>query len=412
MKRSLLALAAGAGMVVVTAVPGVADGREGGLDPARLQAGLDGIHKAGMPGVFASVRDGRATWRGASGVADTRTGRPVRPEMRHRVGSVTKSFVAAAVLQQVEKGRIRLDDPIGKHLPRLVPGPRGRRITVRMLLNHTSGIGDYVMSAFPSFQQNSPKSLDDNRHRAFRPAELIGLGLKAPATGEPGSTPGSYSNTNYVVLGQLIEKVTGTRAEAYITRNVIRRAGLRNTAFPAGEAIRAPHSRMYEALYGLIDPPRDYSVYNMSWAGTAGSLLSTMDDLNRFYRQLLGGKIVSRGMVARMQRTVPVRAGTTGPGSPYGLGIYPMRLPCGTFWGHDGAVWGAGTLSATRSDGKRQLSYAINLMKYNTLDGSGNPRPHPIDKAVPPFFLQATCGVGEGSAGAALAPRSLPLGGR
>nr|WTB36267.1 beta-lactamase family protein [Streptomyces sp. NBC_00830] len=359
---------------------------------------MDGVHRAGMPGVYAEVRDAGQIWRGASGVADVRTGRPIRPDMRHRVGSITKTFTAAAIMQQVEQGRIQLDAPIGDYLPRLVPGERGRKITVRMLLNHTSGISEYLPYAFPSLQEfpslpdMSPESLDDNRFRQFRPAELIEMGLTAPPAGEPGGPTGVYSNTNYLLLGQLLEQVTGTTAEKYITRNVIERAGLRHTEFPAGPRIKGPHSRMYEALYGLIDPPRDYSVYNMSWVGPAASLVSTMEDLNRFYGKLLDGKIVNQSSLGQMQRTVPVRAldGTT---IDYGLGLHKVSIPgCGTFWGHDGTVWGAGAMSLTRADGKRQTSVAINLMRWNKLDSSGEPQHHPIDDALSTLYQQAMCG--------------------
>ncbi|MER6028468.1 serine hydrolase domain-containing protein [Streptomyces sp. NPDC001851] len=365
------------------------------MDPAELQAALDGVHRAGIPGVYAEVRDAGQVWRGASGVADVGTGRPVRPDMRQRVGSITKTFTAAAILQQVEKGRIRLDAPIGDHLPQLVPGERGRKITVRMLLNNTSGIPDYISCAFPSLQETpstpetSPRSLDDNRFRQFEPAELIEMGLTAPPAGEPGETPGAYSNTNFLLLGQLLEKVTGTTAEKYITRNVIERAGLRHTEFPTGPHVKGPHSRMYEALYGLIDPPRDYSVYTMSWVTTGAGLVSTMDDVNRFYRRLLDGEIVSRSSLAQMQRTVPVIA-LDGTMVDYGLGLHRFRIPgCGTFWGHDGTVWGATTMSLTRADGKRQMSVAMNLARWNRPDSAGKPRRHPIDDALATLYRQA-----------------------
>ncbi|MFD9367270.1 serine hydrolase domain-containing protein [Streptomyces sp. NPDC060020] len=362
------------------------------FDPAELESALDGVHQAGVPGVYAEVRDGGRTWRGASGVADVGTGRPVSPDMRQRVGSITKTFTAAAVMQQVEQGRILLDAPIGDHLPQLVPGERGRKITVRMLLNHTSGLPDYIREAFPSLRDMSPKSLDDNRFRRFRPAELIAMGVNAPPASEPGATPGVYSNTNYLLLGQLLEQVTGTTAEAYITRNVIGRAGLRHTGFPTGPRIEGPHSRMYEALWGLIDPPRDYSVYDMSWTGTGAALVSTTADLNRFYGRLLDGKIVSRSSLARMQRTVPVIA-LDGSTIDYGLGLHKVVVPdCGTFWGHDGTVWGAGTISLTRADGRRQMSVAVNLQRWKGPDGPGEPQHDPVDDALKSLYGQALCG--------------------
>ena len=408
---SVAVLSASAGMVTAVPAPTAAGIVLAGstspstsLDAAELKSAMDGVHRAGMPGVYAEVRDAGQVWRGASGVADVRTGRPIRSDMRQRVGSITKTFTAAAILQQVEKGRIRLDAPIGHYLPRLVPGERGKKITVRMLINHTSGLADYLPYAFPSLKgwpslkDISPESLDDNRFRQFRPAELIKMGLMAPAVGEPGSTPGVYSNTNYLLLGQLLEQVTGTTAENYITRNVIERAGLQHTEFPVGPRINGPHSRMYEAGFGSIDPPRDYSVYNMSWVMTGAGLVSTMEDLNRFYDRLLGGKIVNQSSLAQMQRTVRI-VSQEGQLIDYGLGLHKVTIPgCGTFWGHDGTVWGALTMSWTRADGKRQMSVAMNLVRWNTLDSSGNPQHHPIDDALSTFSQQAMCGNGNAQA--------------
>lgn len=401
---SAAALSVGAGTVAAAPVSGPASApvpvpaAASALDPAGLKAAMDDVHRAGVPGVYAEVRDAGRTWRGASGVADLGTGRPVSPGLRHRVGSITKTFTAAAVMQQVEQGRIRLDAPIGDHLPHLVPGERGRKITVRMLLNHTSGIPDYIPYAFPSLQglpsgpDASGRSLDDNRYRRFSPVELIELGLAAPPAAEPGAPVGVYSNTNTLLLGELLARVTGTTAEDYITRNVIERAGLRHTGFPTGPRIKGPHSRMYEGLYGLIDPPRDYSVYDMSWTGVGAALVSTMEDLNRFYDRLLAGGIVNESSLAEMQRTVPVRA-LDGSMIEYGLGLHKVVIPgCGTFWGHDGTVWGAGTLSLTRADGERRLSVAVNLQRWNKPDASGRPQRHPIDDALLTFRREALCG--------------------
>lgn len=364
----------------------------GTLDPVALGAGLRAVHDAGMYGVYSSVRDGAQSWTGAAGVADVDTRRPVRPGMLHRVGSVSKAFTSVALLQQVERGRVRLDAPIGDYLPDLVPGERGREITVRMLLNHTSGIGDYIIGAFPSLAQGSTASLDEERFRSIRPEELVRLGLAAPTTGEPGEK-WSYSNTNYVIAGLLLEKVTGQDAEAYITRHVIARAGLHHTSFPRSPYIRGPHPRMYESFYGLINPPRDYSDYDMSWAYTAGAIVSTTDDLNRFYRALLGGKLIGPSALKEMQRTVP--AG----GIDYGLGVYSMEIPgCGRFWGHDGAVFGAGTIALSSPDGKRQVAMGWNLMKYERLtpDGSGF-EPSPIDDALNNQVVRALCPGGTSS---------------
>ncbi|MEJ8632772.1 serine hydrolase domain-containing protein [Streptomyces sp. MS2.AVA.5] len=358
------------------------------LDSAQLNAAVENVHRAGMHGLFAEVRDGDKTWRGAAGVADVDTRRPVTADMRHRVGSITKTFTAAAVLQQVESGRIGLDTPIGRYLPKLVPGIRGDAITVRMLINHTSGLAEYLpyaypsLKAFPVLADTGPQSMDGNRLTRFHPTELIEMGVAAPAVGAPGGTPGVYSNTNYLLLGELLEQVTGTTAERYITRNVIERAGLDDTELPADPYVNGPHSLMYEAWFGMIDPPRDYSVYDMSWVGPAGSLISTVADLNRFLGMLLAGEIVSRSSLEQMQRTVPV-VSQEGKVIDYGLGLHPMEAPGQvTFWGHGGTVWGAGALSMASADGKRQMSVAVNLQRWNRLDSAGKPQPHPIDEAL------------------------------
>jgi D-alanyl-D-alanine carboxypeptidase len=373
------------------------------LDPKELEIAMDKVHRAGIPGVFAEVRDGDQVWRGSAGVANLSTGSPVTPDMRHRVGSITQTFTVAAVLQQVENGQIGLDSPIGHYLPRLVPGERGNAITVRMLINHTSGLAEYLPYAYPSLKafaslaKTTPQSLDDNRFTRFHPVELIEMGVKAPAVSAPGVTPGIYSNTNYQLLCQLLELVTGTTAETCITRSVIERAGLRDTELPAGPHVSGPHSQMYEAWFGMIDPPRDYSVYDMSWVGPAASLISTVADLNRFYGLLLAGEIVNYSSLAQMQRTVPVISFERKK-IEYGLGLHKIEAPGhGTFWGHDGTVWGAGAISMTRADGKRQMSVAVNLMRWNKLDLSGTPQHHPIDDALSALYKVAMCGSGSAS---------------
>ncbi|WUH97844.1 beta-lactamase family protein [Spirillospora sp. NBC_00431] len=396
--------------VPVTTTAAGAPPQAGPSDPAKLRATLDATHEAGMFGLFSDVRDGRASWNGASGVADTQTGRHVTPHMRHRVGSITKTFVATAILQQVEQGRVALDAPVGQYLPDVLPGRPGKQITVRMLLNHTSGIGDYVAVAFPSLTEISPKSLDENRLRKLSPEQLIRWGLQSPRTGEPGER-WSYSNTNYAIAGRLLEKVTGTDAEKYIVRNVIGKAGLKHTYFPDGPRIAGPHSRMYESLYRHVKPPRDYSTFNMSWAWTAGALVSTMDDLNLFYRKLLSGGLIGKGALAEMQRTVPVKDQDGNVLMNYGLGLYATDLPCGTFWGHDGSVFGAGTQSLSSAGGARQLSFALNLSKYHKLDANGVPVPDPIDSALSAHVVEALCGSGPEtrSTGPERPVRPLPL---
>lgn len=352
-----------------------------------LRSALDAVHRAGMPGVAVEVCDGDTSWRGAAGVADLETGRPMTTDMRLRVGSITKTFVCAAVLRQVEQGQIDLDAPVSRYLPELV---RGDAVTVRMLMNHTSGFAEYLPYAFPSLRglptshDVSAESIDQNRFRRFDPLELIALGLAAPAAGEPGGTPGAYSNTNYLLLGQLLARVTGVPAEEYVTRDVIDRAGLAHTWFPDGPEIGQPRPRMYEALFGLIDPPHDYSVYDMSWVGPAASLVSTLADLNRFAGLLFGGEIVTHASLAEMRRTVPVIS-HEGQELDYGLALRRSMLPDGrTVWVSDGTVWGAGTTTMIREDGTRRMSATVNLVRWRA--------PSPVDEALPALHTRAMSG--------------------
>ncbi|NYH76951.1 D-alanyl-D-alanine carboxypeptidase [Actinopolyspora biskrensis] len=399
LRRGLIALVA----VTLVGLPGTA----GAVQPARttppeqrqaatsrstereLQRRLDAVHDAGMPGIQAAFRRGDRSRARAAGVADTRTERPLRAGFHHRIGSVTKTFVATAVLRQVETGRVELDAPVGRYLPELVPGERGERITVRMLLNHTSGIADYADVLFGSIARGSLADLDKNRFRYHSPAELVATGLNQPPTNAPGES-WSYSNTNYVIAGELLREVTGQSPRRHITREIIHPLGLRDTYFPgANPFVPGPHSKAYEALYQLPKRRGEYSVYNMTWARSAGALISTPSDLNRFYRALFRGKLLAEESLAEMRRTVPV------PGSPamrYGLGL--MRLdagPCGTLWGHDGKVWGMSTLSLHSADGSRQLSYGMNLTDYRRLDDNGLPIPHPIDRQVESLQNNVLC---------------------
>lgn len=390
-----LALSAGAIPAASAAAPA------GGIDRTALDQRLDAVHDAGMYGAYASVRDGRAQWNGATGAADVETGRPTRPDLRHRVGSVTKSFTAVAVLQQDARGRLRLDRPVGDYLPALVPGERGRKITVRMLLNHTSGIADYVPEVFPSLKEGSTKDLDAFRHRTLRPAELIAHGVNQPQLFEPGAG-WSYSNTNYILLGELLRKVTGRDPDTVITTDVIRRAGLEDTYFPGTDPrIRGPHAKMYESFYGLIDPPRDYSEYNMTMAGTAGALISTTRDLNSFYRALLRGGLLPAAQLREMRTTVPVKDADGTVVLRYGLGISSADTRCGPVWGHDGGVWGAGTSALSSPDGTRQYAVGYNLMGYQRFDADGVPIPHPVDAAFGELLDEALCGSRPAPGGAA-----------
>ncbi|MFK0291903.1 serine hydrolase domain-containing protein [Streptomyces sp. NPDC090442] len=304
--------------------------------PAALAAGTD--------------RDGR-THHYAAGVADLRTGARVPLGGQVRVGSNTKPFTATVVLQLVGEGKVALDAPVERYLPGLVRGKGndGRRITVRQLLQHTSGLPDYVefLGDFPAY-----------RHRYVQPRALLDLALAHKPLFDPG-TDWSYSNTNYVLAGLLVERVTGRPLAEQITRRVIDRIGLHHTYFPGvgDERLRAPHPEGYfPARPG--GPLTDVTELDPGWAWAAGQLVSTPGDLNRFFRALFGGELLAPAQLAQMRTTVPAASGLW-PGARYGLGVISTPLNCGgRMWGHGGDIPGYRTRSGVTDDG-RALTVAV-----------------------------------------------------
>lgn len=296
--RTLVAgLATGAVLTVATVFGGSAAQAEDTANDA-VQSAMEELRDAGVHGVIARLEQPGQTWESTVGVADTDTERPMSPHFSHRIGSITKTFTAVAILQQVGAGNLELDDPVGDYLPKLLPGERGERVTVKMLLDHTSGINNHVDKIFPDLE-TSLDNLEKYRHRTWKPERLARIGLTMKPTGEPGETK-SYSNTNYVIAGLVLEQVTGDDAEDYITREVIERAGMPHTYFPGRDPhIRGPHSKAYLTLKN--GEHGEYSVYNMTWAGTAGALVSTAADLSSFAKALMAGRLVGEEQLAAMK---------------------------------------------------------------------------------------------------------------
>ncbi|MEN3303839.1 MAG: D-alanyl-D-alanine carboxypeptidase [Micromonosporaceae bacterium] len=374
--------AATAAMLVVSAVPARARPGGGTVPPARaaaLQAALDAVHAAGMPGLFAEVRDGGAVWRGVSGLADVSTGAPMQPGFEHRIGSLSKTFVATVLLQLVGGRRLGLDDPIGRYVSDLVPADLGASVTIRMLLQHTSGIGDYAAGLF--------RSLDDiarYQYQTFSPQQLVALGLSLTRTNAPGAG-WSYSNTNYILAGLIIQRVTGFPVEAEVARRILLPLGLTHTYFPGTVPyLIGPHS------LGYVPWPdgtlRDFSVYNMSWGWAAGAAVSTTADVNNFYAALLSGRLLRPDLLAAMQATVPENPADPA-GTGYGLGLVAARASCGTAWGHGGGVFGYGTQVLRMADGSHEVTVADNMTLYEPAGVVG-----PIDVALIQFLLVALCG--------------------
>lgn len=263
-----------------------------------------------------------------------------------RIGSVTKTFVATVVLQLVDEGRIALDGSIADQLREAVPG--GDQISVRQLLNHTSGLYDYMKE--PGMSTNRWRGAD--RFTDYRPSQLLGAAFRH----EPYFAPGTdfrYSNTNYIVLGMLIEQVTGQRYGDEVTRRILTPLGLSQTSFPGtGAGIPAPAIR---AEHTLDDGTTvDVTEMNPSLDWSAGEMISTTHDLDVFLGALLAGHLTSPAMLAEMTRTVPM-----GSGFHYGLGIQRFDPPCGgPLWGHGGELLGYLTY-AFRSDTGRAMTMAI-----------------------------------------------------
>jgi D-alanyl-D-alanine carboxypeptidase len=372
-------------IVAVLAVPGrpASAHTNGNAVPAdraaALQTALDAVRAAGMPGLFAEVRDGNATWRGTSGVSDVSTGAPMQPGFEQRIGSITKTFVATVVLQLVGQGRIGLDDPIGRYVGDLVPADLANSVTVRMLLQHTSGIGDYAARLF-----QSPDDVARYQFHTFSPQQLVAAGVDMPRTNAPGAG-WSYSNTNYILTGLIIERVTGQPVEAQVARRILAPLRLVHTYFPGTEPyLVGPHSLGYVPWTdGRL---RDFSTYNMSWGWAAGAMVSTTRDLNDFYAALLSGRLLPPGLLASMQSTVPENAADP-TGTGYGLGLVATRAPCGTAWGHGGGVFGYGTQALRLADGSHEVTVADNMTLYEPAGVIG-----PIDLATINFLIVALCG--------------------
>ncbi|GHH42642.1 serine hydrolase domain-containing protein [Streptomyces candidus] len=321
----------------------------GKRDVALRQGLTDLVRKDKYPAALASAvgRDGRAR-NYAVGTGDLRTGAPAPVDGRVRAGSNTKTFVAAVVLQLVGEGKVDLDAPIEDYLPKLVRGEGidGRKISVRQLLNHTSGLPNYTEYMLDDL-------LGNDRHTYVQPRTLLDVALEHKALFAPGKK-WSYSNTNYVLAGLLIEKVTRRPLDEQIAHRVIDRIGLRHTYFPGvGEQrIRGEHPRAYHSPKQGA-PLVDFTELDPSWGWAAGQIVSTPSDLNRFFKALLDGKLLKPAQVGQLRTTVAVPEEWGGKGVRYGLGVTSTPLSCGgTMWGHGGDIPGHATRTGVTDDGR------------------------------------------------------------
>ncbi|WP_433228104.1 serine hydrolase domain-containing protein [Actinomadura formosensis] len=298
------------------------------------------VHR--LTGAAVRIDDPRCgAWTAGSGVADRRTHRPMRADLRVRVASITKTFTAATLLGLAARGRISLDAPVERYLPGLLGrgGHDGREITVRSLLRHTSGLPDH-MDTFASGEEF--------RFRHFEPEELVARALTLPRPG-----PGwHYSTTNYVIAGLIVEKVSGHPLEDEVRRRIIEPLRLRDTYWPGdGTRIRGPHPRGYIRTETGAWADRTEMNTSVAWAG--GALISSPRDVNRFFAALPGGRLLPPAMLAEMRRTVPADPDRVWDGASYGLGLIGTPLRCGgTWWGHAGDIDGFTSLAGVAPSGR------------------------------------------------------------
>lgn len=352
----------GATAVAMAAVlAGAAVAAPAGGDHASTREAMDAAVKDGVPGVTATAKDRRGSWSATSGVGDLQTEAPRSTADHYRVGSITKTFVSTALLQLEAEGRLSLDDTVDKWLPGVVRGHGhdGRAITLRRLLNHTSGIFDYTNDADFVRTYFLKDGFFEHRYDTKTPEQLVQLAMTHKPVFAPG-TSWSYSNTNYVLAGMVIGKVTGHSYASEIRHRIIEPLGLHGTSVPGTRVtVPRPSSRAYSKLAETTTGPTyDATELNPSLASSAGEMISDSSDLNRFYTALLRGRLLPQKQLTEMKTTVKV---DDIPNAGYGLGLIDRKLSCGVHvWGHDGGIHGSTSSAVTTSDGRHSLAFNFN----------------------------------------------------
>jgi D-alanyl-D-alanine carboxypeptidase len=343
----------------------------------QLQEDLDALVAAGVPGAILVVRDGKRTVSIASGLGNVDEQTPMRPGNRFRIASHTKSYVATVVLQLVSEGKLRLDDTVGPWLPGLVPN--GDEITIRRLLNHTSGLFDY---------ENDPRVFEPyiNGDLAYHwaPRELVRIAVSHGPLFEPGATQ-SYSNTNYILAGLIIKAATENTLRGELSRRIFQPLDLRATSFPTRPGIAGRHAHGYI----ILGEPPAIDITGISpfvWA--AGAIISTGADDLSFYRALLSGRLLRAGLLREMKETVPVEGAP--PGAGYGLGLTRYGTPCGIAWGHNGAFGGFFSDVYSSENGRHQALLMVNLDESSQTEDFKSLFYELLDKAYCSTFSSAS----------------------
>ena len=348
-----------------------------GLRPT-LQRDADALLPQGAPGVLAEVSTPHGSVRVRSGYGDLARRTPVPWRAHFRIGSFTKPFVATTLLQLVGEHRLSLDDTVDRWLPGVVRGHGndGRRITVRQLLQHTSGLPDYT-EFLPWLSEKEP--FEEHRFDTVTARQAVALAMEHA----PGFAPGtswSYSNTNYALAGMIIQRVTGHTWQHEVRARVVRPLHLTQTTLPGTDpTLPRPHAVGYERFPGPGATPQDprygeqidATLQNPSWGGAAGEVISTTHDGNRFLKALVQGRLLKPAQLSEMQRTVPTNTAfrSAWPGARYGLGLMWIPNSCGGSWSHGGDIMGFMTRNGVTPDGRRSVVVSYNTDSLERDDG-------------------------------------------
>ncbi|WP_051179373.1 serine hydrolase domain-containing protein [Nocardia concava] len=343
--------------VALLAVAGCGESTaKSGTDPAvprQVSDALNELVRSGMPGVQAVISGPDGAHTLTAGAGDLATGAAYAEHAHFRIGSVTKTFVATVVMQLVGEGAVDLEAPIERYLPGVVQGNGndGSRITVHQLLQHTSGLADFAPeSGTERLPQQLDQMSDGKAYRDLTPADLVRIAMSIAPQFEPGAEF-RYTNTNYVLLDLLIERVTGGSLAAAINSRILEPLTMRDTYIPlAGDtSLRDPHPLGYRNVDGKWIDATDTET---AWAGAAGAIVSTGADLNRFFTALVTGKLLPAPQLAQMQQTISMQSFAE---MTYGLGLIRFQLPCGSetkeLWGHSGGIPGFSTMAIATTKG-------------------------------------------------------------
>ena len=339
-------LMAGAGWSKVDASPSANDGasstmphqqggHKGGLDPAlekSLEAAFEKSFKqSGVPGAIAAVRTPEGTWVSTRGVADRASGKPMRADMHHRIGSVTKTFTATLLLKADAEGLLSLDDTIDQYIKGV---PNGHEITLRQMANMSSGIASYTLDE--QFQ----KALFSNPRKVWKPEKMARIGIKDSPVFDPGKG-WQYSNTNYIMLGLVLEQVTGKQIGELYQKEIIKPLHLKETSFPNTDpSLPKPYDHGYTLQGQSNGKLADATHWNPSWGWSAGGIVSTVGDQLVYGRALGTGE----GLLPPEQQAERLTSFLYGlkPNAPqraYGIGLVDQR----GWLGHTGELPGYNT---------------------------------------------------------------------